>query len=341
MSPEPRSLQKTQSNSSLCKAEFVVASNSFAHAVASEVESQLEDLLVCLGQEEQKVEILSAALRLLGYDSSRLLMHRGLDDVSLTQGLIEETPEQRDSDNFFEGSAFTPRSMLTDSNMLAHLLDQVRVPEHDQVKVLQNGSIPSSVCSTPLQRESSPADHLKSQMLADVSPPTKVNELLESVETKPLIASNSCFPQSEGDSNSKGEFQQKSPDDPCDKTIICKEFKSFDCHKLDDSKDTYDNRGNFQKKSHAQRALDLSSFPLLTPRLMHEDYMETPRQSQAEAGLKSGKEKQKAMDVSEQKMVPQPPAGTINRPVFAYFGWFLFVLSKVPPEMLGKHSPST
>jgi hypothetical protein len=35
--------------------ELLLASRSFARAVKEEVESQLEDLLVCLGQEEQKV----------------------------------------------------------------------------------------------------------------------------------------------------------------------------------------------------------------------------------------------------------------------------------------------
>jgi hypothetical protein len=43
--------------------ELLLASRSFARAVKEEVESQLEDLLVCLGQEEQKVRVAPPACR--------------------------------------------------------------------------------------------------------------------------------------------------------------------------------------------------------------------------------------------------------------------------------------
>ena len=47
------------------------------------VEDQLGDLLICLGQEEQKVHVLTETVAAFGMDVQKLLAMHGLDDVSL------------------------------------------------------------------------------------------------------------------------------------------------------------------------------------------------------------------------------------------------------------------
>eukprot|EP00854_Cymbomonas_tetramitiformis_P006722 gene6722-8044_t len=69
---------------------FLQASQAFANAVAVEVENQMSDLLVCLGQEEQKVTILSEALRSCGQDPQALLKQHGCDDESMDAALALE-----------------------------------------------------------------------------------------------------------------------------------------------------------------------------------------------------------------------------------------------------------
>jgi hypothetical protein len=51
--------------------------------VQAEVETQLGDLLCVLGQEEQKVSVLSDELVTLGRDPQSILAKYGLDDASL------------------------------------------------------------------------------------------------------------------------------------------------------------------------------------------------------------------------------------------------------------------
>jgi hypothetical protein len=65
------------------------ASTAFKNAVAAEVEEHLEDLLICLGQEEQKVTILSKMLQELGCSPEELLREHGLDDHSMDNKLCE------------------------------------------------------------------------------------------------------------------------------------------------------------------------------------------------------------------------------------------------------------
>ena len=77
--------------------ELMRASSSFRNAVAAEVESQLEDLLICLGQEEQKVQILSKIVQELGYSPTALLKEHGLDEQSL-MNQISDVSADADAD---------------------------------------------------------------------------------------------------------------------------------------------------------------------------------------------------------------------------------------------------
>eukprot|EP00976_Prorocentrum_cordatum_P076179 1182197-Prorocentrum_minimum.AAC.1 len=69
--------------------ELMRASSAFRNAVSGEVESHLEDLLICLGQEEQKVRIFSNFLLELGYSPEALLRENGLDDESLANQICD------------------------------------------------------------------------------------------------------------------------------------------------------------------------------------------------------------------------------------------------------------
>mmetsp|Transcript_10654 Transcript_10654/g.20158 ORF Transcript_10654/g.20158 Transcript_10654/m.20158 type:complete len:425 (-) Transcript_10654:388-1662(-) len=83
-------MTKSPAGSMVFTPDLLMASKSFGRAVKLEVESQLEDLLVCLGQEEQKVHILSQALLALGKDATLLLKEHGLDDQSLDNLLVAD-----------------------------------------------------------------------------------------------------------------------------------------------------------------------------------------------------------------------------------------------------------
>lgn len=56
------------------------AQRELAQAVSEEVESQLADILVCLGEEAAKIEVLSGALARMGVDAPALLRDAGLAD---------------------------------------------------------------------------------------------------------------------------------------------------------------------------------------------------------------------------------------------------------------------
>ena len=56
------------------------AQRELAQAVSEEVESQLADILVCLGEETAKIEVLSGALARVGVDAPALLRDAGLAD---------------------------------------------------------------------------------------------------------------------------------------------------------------------------------------------------------------------------------------------------------------------
>ena len=56
------------------------AQRELAQAVSEEVESQLADILVCLGEEAAKIEVLSGALARVGVDAPALLRDAGLAD---------------------------------------------------------------------------------------------------------------------------------------------------------------------------------------------------------------------------------------------------------------------
>lgn len=58
-------------------------------ALSEAVEEQLGDLLVCLGQEEQKVRVLSDALEQCGQDPQAILHNHALDEQSLIQGIVQ------------------------------------------------------------------------------------------------------------------------------------------------------------------------------------------------------------------------------------------------------------
>ena len=69
------------------------AQRSLALAVSAELEDQLTDVLICLGQESTKVEVLTFALESFGVEVPRLLAESGYADVSFDES-TEEAPDQ-------------------------------------------------------------------------------------------------------------------------------------------------------------------------------------------------------------------------------------------------------
>lgn len=57
--------------------------------IRREVENQLADLLVVLGQEEEKVGILSNRLAFIGHNPQDVLAEHGLDESGLVKGVME------------------------------------------------------------------------------------------------------------------------------------------------------------------------------------------------------------------------------------------------------------
>ena len=81
------------------------AQRELAQAVSEEVEQQLADVLVCLGEEEAKIEVLSGALARMGVDAPGLLSDNGLgasstgdDDATAIHQPSTSAPRLNDAD---------------------------------------------------------------------------------------------------------------------------------------------------------------------------------------------------------------------------------------------------
>jgi chromosome segregation ATPase len=74
-----------------------IAAGNESLAELLEVRQEMDDLLVCLGQEEQKVEILAGRLRESGVDPDPLIAHIGADGSAGTGDTGEGEQEQQQS----------------------------------------------------------------------------------------------------------------------------------------------------------------------------------------------------------------------------------------------------
>lgn len=105
------------------------AQRELAQAVSEEVESQLADILVCLGEEAAKIEVLSGALARMGVDAPALLRDAGLAEnesdhpVQLASTAPRVSDLSRTSPNSHDADAAYARDALANAERIAARAD--------------------------------------------------------------------------------------------------------------------------------------------------------------------------------------------------------------------------